>query len=75
MKHSDAPCYSSTPTFISITVAHVLTIKHSVFSVMAGLIVEILFMLFSVHNGLKMSEYEAYWLMGFPVIIYWARAK
>ena len=32
------------------------------------LIVEILFMLFSfmpVCNGLKMSEYEAYWLMGF----------
>jgi len=39
--------------------ARALTIEHSVFSIMAGLIVEILFMLFSVItllNGLKMSE-------------------
>ena len=38
---------------------------------MDGLIVEILLMLFSVYNacnGLKMSEYEAYWLMDFPTI-------
>jgi len=38
---------------------------------MAGLIVGILFVLFSVnntHNGLKMSEYKAYWLTGFPLI-------
>ena len=36
---------------------------------MVGLIVEILFMLFSIItpcNGLKMIEYEAYWLTGFP---------
>ena len=45
---------------------------------MAGLIVEILFMLFSVLmllNGLKMSEYEAYWLMGFALVNSLARAK
>ena len=41
---------TSTPTFISITGAHTLTIVPSIFSVMARLIVEILFMLFSVYN-------------------------
>jgi len=43
-------------------------IDHYVFSVMT---VDILFMLFSVitlRNGLKMSEYEAYWLTGFALI-------
>jgi len=40
-------------------------IKHSVYS---GLIVEILFVLFSIHNGLKISEYKVYWLTGFLVI-------
>ena len=40
---------------------------------MAGLILEIFLMLFSINfltlrNGLKMSEYEAYWLMGFSLI-------
>jgi len=64
-----------TPTFISITGARTLMIVPSVFSIMAGLIVEILFMLFSVCNGLKISEYEVYWLMDFPRIIYWARDK
>ena len=47
-------------------------IKHSVFSVMARLIVEILSCCSSfimLHNGLKMGEYEVYWLMGFPLII------
>ena len=38
------------PLFISITRAHTSTIVHSIFSVMAGLIVEMLFMLFSVYN-------------------------
>ena len=38
--------YGNIPTFISITGACALTIVHSVFSVMAGLIVEVLFMLF-----------------------------
>ena len=34
------------------------TIEHSVFSVMAGLIVEILFMLFSVYNATLWAENE-----------------
>jgi len=53
-------------------------IKHSVFSVMAKLIVEMLYLLFSVPNTMKwaeMSEYEAYWLTDFPLIIYWVLAK
>ena len=69
-KHSDTPWSSDTPNFKLINEVHTLTIKHSVFSVMAGLIVEILFMLFSIIalcNGLKMSEYGAYWLTGFPL--------
>jgi len=40
-------------------------IKHFIFSAMAGLIVEMLFMLFSIYNGLKINEYKAYWLMDF----------
>jgi len=52
-----------------------LPIAHSVFSVMAGLIVEMLVILFFVRNVLKMSEYEAYWLTDFPLIIYWISAK
>ena len=52
MKHRDTLCYSDTPTFISITGACDSTIAHSVFSLMAGLIVEML------RNGLKISEYE-----------------
>jgi len=40
--------HSGTFTSISIAGAHVLTIKHSIFSVMVGLIVEMLFMLFSI---------------------------
>jgi len=50
-------------------------IDHSVFSVVAGLIVKILFMLFSVYNAAlraKMSEYEAHWLTGFLLINIWA---
>ena len=43
-------CGKVTPTFISITVVRALTIVHSVFSVMAGLVVEMLFMLLSVYN-------------------------
>ena len=48
---------------------HTLTIKYSFFPVKVDLIVEILFMLFSVYNTLKMSEFEAYWLIDFPLII------
>ena len=55
----------------SINEAHALTIEHSVFSIMAGLIVEMFFVLFSIYNGLKMSEYEAYWLMSFALISSW----
>ena len=54
------------------------TIVHSIFSVMAGLIVEILscYSLFTtLLNGLKMSEYETYWLTDFPLIIYWVCTK
>ena len=47
-KHTDIPQQSHIPTFISITGACALMIKHSVFFLMAGLIVEMLFMLFSV---------------------------
>jgi len=50
---------------------------HSVFSVMAGLVVEMLFSVYNItlRNGLKMSEYEVYWLTDFPLMIYWVRAK
>ena len=45
-------------------------------SIVAGLIVEMLFMLFSwIYNGLKISEYKAYWLTDFLVINNWVRAK
>ena len=56
-----------------------MTIVHSILSLMAGLIVELLFILFSVYiklrNGLKMSEYEVHWLTNFPLIIYWAHQE
>ena len=32
-------------------------------------------MLITLRNGLKMSEYEVYWLIDFPLIIYWVRTK
>jgi len=54
---------------------HALTIVHFVFFVMAGLVLKMLYMLFSVYNILKMSEYEVYWLTDFPLIIYWVHAK
>ena len=41
-------------------------INHSIFSIMAGLIVEILPFIV-LRNGL-MSEYKEYWLMGFTLI-------
>jgi len=46
-------------------------IEHSIFSVMAGLIVEILLcfsLIITLLDGLKMRECEAYWLMDFPLI-------
>jgi len=45
---------------------------------MAALIAKILFMLFSVialRYGLKISEYEAYWLAGFLLINSWVRQE
>ena len=42
--------YRAKATFISITRACALTIKYSVFFIMAGLIVEMLFMLFSIYK-------------------------
>ena len=71
MKSSDMPWSSDTPTFKLITGTQALMIKHSVFTVMTELIAERLFMLFFVRtlcDGLKMSEYEAYWLMDFLLI-------
>ena len=46
-------------------------IKHSVISVMDGLIVEIFSCcspFIMLHNGLEMGEYEACWLTGFALI-------
>jgi len=42
--------YGDTPTFISTNGVYALTIVHSIFSVIAGLIVEMLFMISSVYN-------------------------
>jgi len=50
MKCNDTPCQGNTPTFMSITGGRALTIVHSVFSVMAGLVVEMFFMLLFVYN-------------------------
>jgi len=53
-------------------------IVHSIFSVMAGLIVKIFscfFLFITLHNGLKMSECKAYWLTDFSLIIYWEHTK
>ena len=63
------------PTFKEV---RTLMIKHSLFFVMAGLILVILSccsLFIMLCNGLKVSEYEAYWLMGFPLIYSWADAK
>ena len=50
MKCSNAPCLSDMPTFKLVNEVSALTIEHSIFSIMAGLIVEIIFMLFSIYN-------------------------
>ena len=49
---------SDTLTLKLINEARALTIKHSVLSIMAGLIVEVLFMLFSVYNVAQRAENE-----------------
>ena len=62
----------------SITGVCALTTEHSVFSIMAELIVEMLFscsLFIMMYNGLKISEYEAYCLTDFPIIISWTCAK
>ena len=43
----------------------------SVFSVKAGWIAEMLFLFILLYNGQNMAEYEAYWLMGVPIINLW----
>ena len=50
MKHYNTPWSSDTPIIKSITGACTSTIEHSVFSIMARLIVEMLFILFSIYN-------------------------
>ena len=56
MKSNDTPRYGD--TFTSKTGVRTLMIVYSIFSVMAGLFVEILFILFSVHNTVKWAENE-----------------
>ena len=51
MKRSDTSSLSNTPTFESINEVRTLTIKYFIFSVMAELIVEILFMLFCYNTA------------------------
>ena len=58
---------------IEIRSAH-STIIFSIFSVKAGWIVAMLFMLLLpilLCNGQNKAEYEAYWLMSFPIINLW----
>jgi len=70
-KRSVTPWLSDTPTFKSINEVHALTIKHSIFFVMAGLIVVILFMLFSVYSTALWAENEWIWSIlanGFSIV-------
>ena len=60
-KCSGTACWRDASTFISIIGVLTLMIKHSVFSVMTGLIVEKLFMLFSVYNAVWWAENERMW--------------
>ena len=72
MKCSGTSWSSDTPTFKLINKARASTIKHSVFSVIAGLNLEILscfFPFIALCNGLEMSEYEVYCVIDFPLII------
>ena len=41
---------------------HALTSKSFAFSVFGVLIIELLFLLFSMYNGLKIGEHETFWL-------------
>ena len=51
IKYSDASCLTDTPTILIDSWAHTLAVEHFVFSAIAGLIVEMLFMLFSIYNA------------------------
>ena len=73
MKHSQVTRHDQVtcPLLKSVNEACTLTVEHSIFSIMAGLIVEILSccsLFITLRNGLKMSEYEVYWLSGFLLI-------
>ena len=69
LAESKAKCSDKSPTFKPINEVHALTIEHSVFSVMAGLIVEILFMLLSIYNAAQWAENE--WIWSVPLINSW----
>ena len=59
MKRSNTPLLNDTPTFKSMAGVHTSAIKHSVFSVIPELIVEMLLcctLFVTLCNGLKMSE-------------------
>ena len=71
------PCYETSSTLLKIEVLWLSRIKiwgvHftsmlSVFSLMAGWIAEILFMLILLCNRQNIAEYKVYWLMGVPII-------
>ena len=49
------------PLFWLITGVHFLTVEHSIFFVMAGLIVEILFMLLSVYYAVEWIKNQWIW--------------
>ena len=53
MKRSYALWLSDKHTFKLIAGAHVLTTEHSILSVMATLILEMIFMLFSAYNAVQ----------------------
>ena len=60
---------SDTPTLKLINEARALTIEHSIYYGWIDCKDTFRAVLFiMLHNGLKMSVYKAYWLMGFPLI-------
>ena len=70
-EHNDVPWSSDTPTFELITGVHALMIEHSVFSILAALIVEMPFTLVSVYNVVQWIEND--WIQSvlaneFPLI-------
>ena len=73
-------CYETSSTLLKLRCYgfHIwgthFTIIFSVFSIIAGWMADMLFMLFFAYkcillcNGKKIAKYEAYWLMGVPII-------